>query len=410
MNKPCQLDGSNIIYDEDSKLTQLQIEALIQKIFSSKKVKKIGKQFIINNKTALLVKNITWLGYDKQNDDYRVDKKRIQLSKDYSYIAKSNLNNGIKTYFIGIYSYEKEKDFLYAVFETEKYVDNKSNNSSAHLSIYDLVSAKNRGYFFKTDKFENKILILDTNNFKDFIINENSEVYKIASAEYQLLQYFKKFWDDIPLELQGDRCYREMFDAAFSKTFETEWVGWYHEFLFENFLRKEKTDLVDLYADCSRDGFNLDLKMNIGNNFFGDLKSDNENFDIQGNKKETIDTILDKNGHIWYLVASFNEVVMDKTMEYMVMKEYNRLKEEHNSTCNIKSKKKKINMDYSEKMKYSVKLNNFYILDINPSNAQFLLDYKQGKNSDGKSRGVKYKISKKTLDEFKIFEYNKTKK
>ena len=405
--KPFQLNGCNIINDHDSLLTPEQICALIKKIFKSSNVVIDRKQFIINKKTALLAKNISYLGYDKKNDDLRLEKKRIQLPSYFVDYVNENSTKGITTYYMGIYSYEKEKDFLFAIFDTSSYIGKKSNNSSAHLSIYDLLSARNRGYFFKTDKFENKIYLLNTENLYDFIMNDNSVVKEYSEKEYELLMYIKKFWQNIPLELKGDECYKEMYNEGFSKTFESEWVGFYQEFLFEKFLKNNYTDLIDLHGDKKKYGIDLDLKILFAEDFYADLKADNENFDIQGNKQKTIDDILSKNGHIWYIVAAFNCVVMDKTVNFVVMETYNSLKEKFNSSVISKSKKKDINMRYSEKMKYSVKMSSFYVLDINNANQQFLLEYAQGKNSNGQERTSKYKITKKKLDEFKIFEFIK---
>ena len=93
-------------------------------------------------------------------------------------------------------------------------------------------------------------------------------------------------------------------------------------------------------------------------------------------------------------------------MNNYVLLEYNRMKEEYNADPKNK-KKKKISMDYAEKMKYSARFKNFYVLDINSGNIEYLSNYKQGKNSDGSARTDKYKISKKAIDEFKIFEFTK---
>lgn len=405
--KPCQLNGTNIIYDDDNQLTSLQIQALLLKIFKSSNIVKKENQFLLKKrKIALIVKNLSWLNIDKNNGDPRLEKKRIQIPKYANEYIKNNIENGYTTYFLGIYSNESEKDYLYCLFEANSYFENKANNSSAHLNIIDLVSAKTRGQFFKLDKNENRIFIFNQTNFYDFLINDYSNVARIAEEEYQLLQYLKKFWKDIPEELKGDECYQMMFNEAYSKTFECEWAGFYQEFLFEKHLKIHPTTLIGMHGDKKKDGIDLDLKINITENFYADLKADNEIYNIRGNKKETIDKIIAENGHIWYIVAAFNDVVMDKVMEYHVMNEYNRLKEIYNDG-KPNSKKKKINMDYADKMKYSAKFNHFYVLDINSGNIKYLLDDTQGKNSDGSKRTLKYTISKKKLDEFKIFEFKR---
>ncbi len=407
ITKPLQIKGKRIIPDDDYTLTSAQIEALLIKKLGSSNVVKDDKQYLIKKrKIALLAKNCTWINYDKSRDDYRIERRRVQLSDYFPDYVNKNYKKGFTTYYLGVYTYEAERDFLYVLFDTTLYAQKKSNNSGAQITIYDLLSAKTRGQFFKYDKSGNRIYILTEDKFIDFILNPDNSVLKIAEQEYQLLLYLKDFWNDIPLELRGDLCYQQMFDAAYSKAFECEWAGFYQEFMFEKFLKNNPTDLVETYGDKSKKGIDLDLKMPFVEYFYGDLKADNENFDIQGNKKETIDKIIASNGHIWYIVASFSDVVMDTIMNNYVLLEYNRLKAEYNANP-MNKKKKKISMDYADKMKYSAKFKNFYVLDINSGNIDYLSNYKQGKNSNGDVRTDKYKISKKTIDEFKIFEFSK---
>jgi hypothetical protein len=59
-------------------------------------------------------------------------------------------------------------------------------------------------------------------------------------------------------------------------------------------------------------------------------------------------------------------------------------------------------MSYSEKMKYSIKIKSFYILEINKFNCCYLEIFNQGKNSDGKSRKPKISINYKNIDNFLI--------
>ena len=57
---------------------------------------------------------------------------------------------------------------------------------------------------------------------------------------------------------------------------------------------------------------------------------------------------------------------------------------------------------YANKMKNSVKLTSYYVLEINKENKQFLDEFKQGHNSDGNPRQKKIQIKKKNLDKFLI--------
>lgn len=407
INKPLQIKDKKLIHDDDAILTSKQIEALLEKTLGHNNIiKKDGQYLVKKRKIALLAKCCTWINKDSKRNDYRVERRRVQLSKHFPKYVLKNYENGFTTYYLGIYCYESEKDFLYILFDTTQYAKNKSNNSAAQVTIYDLISAKTRGQFFKYDKMGNRIYILNKTNFVDFILNSESSVLKNAELEYELLLYLKSFWNTLPLVLKGEDCYEEMYNNHYSNTFQSEWVGFYHEFSFQRYLSIYPTNLVEVYADKSINGIDLDLKINVSENFYGDLKSDNENFDIQGNKKSTIDRIISTQGHIWYIVATFNNVIMDNDMNYCVMNKYNKLKVEYNNNPKNKDKKR-ISMDYSDKMKYSAIFDHFYVLDINFGNIKYLSDYKQGKNSDGSKRTLKYKINKKTINEFKIFEFKK---
>ncbi len=56
-------------------------------------------------------------------------------------------------------------------------------------------------------------------------------------------------------------------------------------------------------------------------------------------------------------------------------------------------------------MKNSVQLDNFVILEINQFNRQYLVDFNQGKNSDGNPRNIKISIKKEDIknDNFAIY-------
>ncbi len=56
-------------------------------------------------------------------------------------------------------------------------------------------------------------------------------------------------------------------------------------------------------------------------------------------------------------------------------------------------------------MKNSVQLDNFVVLEINQFNRQYLVDFNQGKNSDGNPRNIKISIKKEDIknDNFAIY-------
>ncbi len=71
---------------------------------------------------------------------------------------------------------------------------------------------------------------------------------------------------------------------------------------------------------------------------------------------------------------------------------------------NNKGKNKKLD-SYLSKMKHSVKLSYFVVLEINQFNQKYLTYFKQGKNSNGTPRNVKISIKRKDIenDNFAIY-------
>ena len=115
--------AGNIVVDYDQTLTTKEIKKLLFEMFSPK-IKKDEKQFVLFDKIALLVCNVTYLG-----NPHPIYKKRIQLKPYYlDYLAKNSANN-IKTLYLGIYTYNRTR--LFVVFEPTTYASKKSHNSSA---------------------------------------------------------------------------------------------------------------------------------------------------------------------------------------------------------------------------------------------------------------------------------------
>ena len=63
-------------------------------------------------------------------------------------------------------------------------------------------------------------------------------------------------------------------------------------------------------------------------------------------------------------------------------------------------------MSYSNKMKNSVELTSYLILEINRFNSQYLNIFKQGHNSDGNPRAPKISIKKQNISNFLIHQVN----
>lgn len=379
----------------DNSLSPTKLGTLMERDIDYKLVKD-NKQYIIENKLAVLIKNITYLGHP-----HPLYKKRIQMSDYYpSYIEENNKKN-IKTLIVGMYTYTDET--IYVVYNTDCYINNKFNNSSAHVLTSDLFDVRLNGYFRKIDKNKNEILLFNQKFFKEYIdslINENSLEY--LEKERMLMDYITDYFNYIPSKLRGRDCYEEMVRDKYSKAYEAEWVGFYNEYLFEKFIEENPTSLIEIYGDKKVDGIDLDLKVTFRENFYADLKMHNKDSGIQGNKLDTIEEILSINGRLWYIVGSFTPV-MDKEKDYEVTDYWKSIKEDFNKTVVRESDKKSVNeRSYSEKMKNEVTMSDYHIIEITEDKINFINQYDQGKNSNGKDRKPKIGISKKNIEQLSI--------
>lgn len=403
-------DGK-ILHDFDNVIrSNEKIYDILKYVFKGHSVKK-GKDFIddcpnieyiIDDKTAILVKNCTWLNYDKGRDDYRVSKRRIQLSDYFPAATKEAIDKGLDVYYVGLYSYGGIDDYLYVVFETDEYIKRETNNSAAHVSIFDLAEARNEGSYFKIDDRNNKIHVFDKDNFVQFITNyEDSSIAKDVLYQEQLIDYFTKFWKSLPKYWNGIKSYETMCRIDYKNQFQTRWEGFIYEYAFEKYLNENPTSLIEVYGDKTDDGIDLDLVFPKEDNFYGDLKNDNTDSDIMGNDKSTIDFVIKNNGHIWYVCSRFKKVILDKDKGYVVKKRYIELKEAYNKSH---KPKKPIKYDKYNDLKYSYEVDRYFIIDIKPSNYEYLGILAQGRNSDGKPREPKYKVLRNKFIDFIKYE------
>lgn len=359
-------------------------------------LKREKNQHVIDNKLALLVKNVTYLG-----NPHPLYKKRIQMSTYYPQYIRDNESRGMMTLIVGIYPYTDET--IYVVYNVSSYINNKFNNSSAHVMISDLFDVRINGYSMKIDKGGNEILLFNKYKFKEYLeslLNDNKIDY--LEKDRSLIKYITDYWKSFPTHLDGVKCYNEMVKENFSNAYQAEWIGFYNEFLFNKYLINNPTNLIEIHNDKKNNGIDLDLKMNIIDNFYGDLKMHSIDGNIQGNKLETIQKVLSVNGRIWYITGSFT-AVKDKEHGYVVTEHWRHLKEEFNETCDSQYNMKSVKEgSYGNKMKQSVEVKEFHILDITSDKISFIKQYDQGKNSNGKERLPKITISKGDIEHLSI--------
>ena len=389
------LKNGEIISDYDEKLTTSEIYDIYKEMFLNE-THKDRKQYIVYGKIALLTANVTYLGHPHPEF-----KKRIQLKTYYTDYVASNTKHGLKTLYVGIYSYKKTR--LFVVFEPTTYQDKKSHNSSAHVYSMNLQYAQKAGDFTKTDYFGNIIHIFKPDLFKEYIKQlANIPNYTLSYDDIlkEIYNYFAGFFKGINKTWYGLKAYAEMQNAKYKNYRQNEWQGWYFEYLFEKYLNENKTNVVSIYGDKKKDGIDFDLVFSKDKWLFGDLKADEINSDIIGNKFNSFEkVIVEHNGQVYYICA-LCECEKDSDHDYEVTKYWNELRDEDKQYKNIEE----IKTGYGSKMKHSLKIKEFNILKIDNTMYEILKlkPYKQGKNSDGKPREPKLKITKDLISNMSV--------
>ncbi|CAB5496357.1 hypothetical protein BTHERMOSOX_1842 [Bathymodiolus thermophilus thioautotrophic gill symbiont] len=334
----------------------------------------------------LCVKNISYLGIP-----HLPYKKRIQIPKTWQKTLQQN-----NALLLGIYTYKQEITFC--LFNTKKYKNNALNNSSAHIHTMDLHKARENGIFNKIDKKGNEITVFTEQNFEkvlDALFSKNA-----LSNELSVFDEFSKTLD---VKWDGIDCYQEMMKNNFKQAYQPEWAGFYLEYKFEEFLNNNPGHMqyCQYKQNKTSNGIDLDLWF-TQEKFFGDLKAHTIGGTLLGNDKKNVILALTTYNKVWYVVFVHN-TTKDKECNAVVTNFWNKkLNERYKKTGKGKVKK----MDsYSKRMKNSVELDQFVVLEINQSNQQYLSNFDQGKNSNNTIRKQKISIKNKDInnDNFVIY-------
>lgn len=426
-----QVDKEGFIcIDYDTSLSVTEIYDRIKQYFPH--IYKSGDGMICGEhsgkKYSIRAKNITYLG--NPHPHY---KKRIQISDDLRDFYNKSEERGMQPLLLGIYTYRD--NVIFCEFAIDDFVHKKAHNSSAHVYTSDLSSAASDGYFQKIDYFGNRITV-----FKPEIVNivldellgikedvmtypteiaydvelpnnnvliqvdskkKQSDLSSSASAYVERLfpkkteEKIEQFFGEEDTEWYGIDCYTKMINSNYRNKYQPEWAGFYLEYEFEGFiLREGLSSIIRCAQDKSDGGIDLDLYF-PDIMAYGDLKAHSENSrGIQGNDWDTVFSILNSGeitNHIYYIVCEHG-TIKDSERGYEVTKFWNH------------SQHKKDEMSYSKRMKNTVILKRWMILDINSDNKEFLTMFKQGINSDGKPRNPKIMIEHDKLSKFVIAE------
>ncbi len=393
------LKNGHLIKDYDQTLTASEIFDVYTKLFGND-VRKDDKQCIFFNKIGVLTANVTYLG--NPHPDY---KKRIQLKDYYPEYAEKNDQQGLKTIFVGIYSYNQTR--LFVVFEPYTYLKKKSHNSSAHVFAMNLQYAQRAGEFSKVDGFGNKIHIFKPQHFKEYV-KRLAGIMPSATSYEDVLEtiknYFISFFKSFPKEWNGIESYKEMVSNDYNNARQNRWPGWYFEYLFANYLRQNETDDIAWNAEKKKGGIDLDLVFPTKEWTYGDLKADQIDEDILGNNFESFEkVVVDHNGVVYYICALYDSE-KDSKHGYETSKYWNTLRDEdkqYTTDAELQSRAGK-------QMKYSVKIRSINILKIDKDVYEILKQnpFKQGRNSDGKARNPKLKVKKDMIDALSVYTMN----
>ncbi|MDD2636921.1 MAG: hypothetical protein PHW82_15620 [Bacteroidales bacterium] len=375
MKKIEQIFKSQIIDDFDEKLSPSKLREVVRKDFVLENNANPYTCKVNGKGIVLYIKQITYLGHP-----HLAFKKRIQISKGWQ-IGLSTEN----AYLIGVYKYKDT--ILYTLFDKTNFVTRTPNNSSAHVSTFDLLNAEQKGIFTKKDIRGNIITCVR----RDLIINVLSKIINSENILSQETLLFEDFKLKLKPNYHGIECYSELISKNYRNKFQPEWFAFYLEYKFEIFLEENPTYKSICCFQSKKSKDDIDLDLNFNNEFLGDLKThSNTSGAILGNDIRNIEKALKKGGKLWYIVFNHN-TFKDSDFNYEVTNFWNSVLE------------KKDKMSYSKRMKNKIELTDYMILEINYYNKKYLADFNQGVNSNKLPREPKIKINKKMINNFLIF-------
>lgn len=392
------LKNGHLCFDNDQKLTKKEMDALFQSLFKND-LAKDGKQYVAFNKVGILTANITYLG-----NPHPLYKKRIQLKNYFLDYYHKNLGTGIKTIYVGVYTYNESQ--LFVVFDPKTYVTKKSHNSSAHIFSTNLQYAQKVGEFLKTDSFGNSIHVFKKSLFIEY-------VQKLAKLENDVLDYdyvvdlvktnLKDFIIELPRVWNGLDAYKEMAKANYKMARQNRWPGWYFEFLLQNFILEHHIADIAWNADKKKGGIDLDLIFPSKPWTYGDVKADQEEEDILGNKFQCFDEIINEHGGTVYYICLLYKADKDSAHDYAVTRYWNTLRDEDKAYTDLESIR-----NGGKNMKYSVTLQSLNVLKIDRNAYEIVKEnpFYQGRNSNGKAREPKLKIKKDLIESLSIYSVN----
>ncbi len=392
----------SIVYDYDQKLTKIsEFESAFKEALGNIEVIKHNNNRIYkythnNHDTYFLTGAITWL-----SNPHPLFKKRLQLKKWYRDVYEEyNFKENSDVRIVGIYRYDGMHIFV--EFDTEKYMKNKLNSSSAHVYSNDLYQALKNDYFTKIDQNGNKITTIASRNFKKYIDNGHVPAKHAKPMKSTIFDLFAKFNNGFSFGewITAVSAIEKMKSKKWYQWKGTEWAGWFLEYELNEFIEQEQCQNTMMYIGNKKTSDLLDFDLYFKNDeFYGDLKaSDITKKEAPGNDKDATLEAINYNGKLWYVIY---EHETKKDIDYNSEMAIARME------LIGKPYKEGSKISYKTRMKHSVNFKKMKILELNRINMhEVLRDFNQGRNSDGNERKAKFRITKKNIDNFTVYSYN----